>query len=223
MATIISSEIARDIELLRKGSFGDRNDVQHHVLSDTVQFQIGIPADGYILFGRGQGSALNATTTKQKYETNLPSNGQLPAGQTFLAKKLQVSLITYKPSADTTAVALVNAFYQVVKASYWQFRIEGKSEYEFETHGNVFFPSVCEIGPSPTTNGDTRVGDFNHHSWTTLLTPIVLGELVTFKIIAKPGSSDATTQARLVVMNDALATQLAAIRVSLNGTLVRSK
>lgn len=224
MATIISSEIARDIELLRKGSFGDRNDVQHHVLSDSVQFQAGIPADGYIFFGRGQGSALTSTITKQKYETNLPSNGQLPAGQTFLAKKMQLALISNRPSADTDIVDYTNAFYQLIKNSYLQFRIEGKSEFEFETHGSVFFPAVCEVGDTANTLGALRVGDFNHHSWTTLLTPIVLGELVTFKVILKPGSSDtATIGPRLTVLNDALASQYAQIRCSLNGTLVRSK
>jgi hypothetical protein len=224
MATIASREIMSDLELLRKGSFGDRNDVQGHTLFDSIVPPTSAPSDGLVFFNRGQGAALTSTVQKERFETNIPTNGSaLPAGQTFLAKKLKLSLVSFLQDGATDLVNVVNAFYQVVKSSYFRFQIVGKSEYEWEAPGTVFFPTVSEVGLPPGTVDAFRVGDYNHPSIIPFVTPIVIGELVTFRLTCYTGSAVAANLTILNALLTILNTQVAYIRAELIGTLVRSK
>lgn len=214
----ITKGTARDLALMSRGSYGAGGDVQDDHIHDTLLFPA-IPGDMNFLtipiggtFGAG---------TKTRVETSLLDPGKLPAGQSFLVKKLKISLILLGRDADTSAFQRVRDFYVVMKYSHWTINIAGK-DFEWEAPGDYILPMISEVGIASAANPN-RVGDYNSHSWYNIKTPITFGELVSFNIKAQIGSGLPAITTVLTAALAALHDATAAIRVTLRGTLTRSK
>ena len=221
---MLPSHLQDDISMLKKGSFGSKADVQEHCIWDTIVFPATVSSEGIQFFTKGMGGTYGSALgfSKEKGETNL-QDGKMPAGQGFIAKKMSISLISFRAKADLDTTEVVSEFGNIIKNSYWQIQLPGKSEFESEFPGTHFFPSIQEIGYySNTPNQNAiRMGDYNHHTWMSLAVPLVLDELVTFKVICRVGAAESSAGVATSVTT--LNTRKAAIRFTFKGTLVRSK
>jgi hypothetical protein len=214
----IPRNTAKDLALMSKGSYGKGGDVQDHYLWDTVLFPAAIGEMAFFTIPIG---GTFGAGTKTKIETNLSDPRKLPAGQSFLCKKIKFDLILIGRGSDTNQYGAARDFNLLMNYSRWTINIAGK-DYEFEAPGTFFMPTIHELGAGGSAN-QNRVGDYNSHSWTIIRTPITFGELVSFDVTAEFNSGLAAIRTALTSAFANLNGLTAALRTTIRGTLTRSK
>lgn len=170
-----------DVSQMQNGSYGEMKEADDIFLWDTIA--VSTTAQEYQFFTQPIGSGNAPGKTRQR--TNMVSPGALPYGQNALVKA--ISFHYFPKVVDTTLAARVQAFYNMLEESYLQFQIINR-EFEFECPGSIFLPNVSVVtrntstGTQGVAESQGRVGDFNYHGHYILKSPIVLENLVAFKL-----------------------------------------
>lgn len=168
-----------DVAQMQNGSYGEMKEADDIFLWDTIA--VSTTAQEYQFFTQPIGSGTAPGKTRQR--TNMVAPGALPFGQNALVKA--ISFHYYPKVIGNTLASRVQAFYNMLEESYIQFQIINR-EFEFEAPGSIFLPNVSIV--NETTSGTTntvnmsRVGDFVYHGHYILKSPIVLENLVAFKL-----------------------------------------
>lgn len=218
----ITRNTATKLALMSKGTYGTGGDVLDGYMYDRELIQAAL--GDLILFRVAIGGAYG-DGRKSLVETNLQQPGQFPASQNFLIEKIKANLISGEaidaeaPIPDT----IVKAFAMVMRNSVWTISVPNR-EYEWRTTGNVFLPSILEVGAGSAPD-QVRVGDINAHSWINILTPIPIGELITVTLTVTIGNNqgDSTLRTRLLAALTVLNANKCALCAEIRGTLARSK
>lgn len=217
-----NQSVITDILLGRQGSYSQSRDVILHTLYDTRYF--GATFSDYTFFVQPIGSAWR-TGSKTLNETNMNSAGSLPNGQSFIVKRIGLSLISALEASDANGADIVQAFTNIVQSSVFELRIAGR-EYDFQAHGSEFLPNVfvnTDLAATQSTNV-TRVGDVIASGWVPLRdTPIVIGELVNFSVHQEVNNPDTAVQTILNANSTLLNGEYCTMKVSLQGVLTRAK
>lgn len=217
---MITKGAKNDILLGASGSYSTARDILKHRVWDTYPFAATI--GNHVFFSQPQGSQWKAAgQAKRLNETNVTTAGQLPNGQTFLVKRIGVSLISPLAQNQSEVETLVQSYYNIMQSSVFDIQIAGRS-YDYQIHGREFLPAVavCEVG----TANVNRVGDFITGGWSSLdNTPIFIDQLVNFNVNLTLNNADANV---VTILNAGCADLLAAycaMQVTLEGTLTRAK
>lgn len=158
---------------------------------------------------------------KSENETNLVDSGKLPAGQTFLAKKMHVRCITFAALTETVPEDLIQAFYNILHSSYFNIKIASR-EFETQIHGTQFTPSIAISGSIATAH--VRCGDTIASGTVNLEpTPIFIGSLISFSVKQVLNNPDTGVVTILNACATALNTAKSVMQVILEGTLTRAK
>lgn len=220
----ITKEAATDLKLGESGSYSNVGNALQHTLFDS--YLIGNATAATVLyFTQPIGAAYGAGGVKSIIETNLQSPGQLPNGQTMLVKEMSVALklnmTNYSVGTNNAIDDLINAYYTMQENSTWEIEIAGRS-YDFQIPGSEFIPTIHGVGIASTNIGPIRaVGDVIMSGWSKIrATPIMIAQLVTFKVIQRCASVNAAAQ--LTAAFAKLNNQEAEIQVRLRGLLTRS-
>ena len=220
----LTPEEVRDIALGKGGSYGVSRDVIKHTIWDTRFFGAAVSSNSF--FTQPINTNWLGTGIKTRNETNMLDTGKLPNGQTFLIKRIGVSLILPIAASVATAQTHVQAFYNIMQSSVFQIRIAGR-EFDFECHGSQFVPSVAVSAPTATDIASTRVGDVHASGWISLdYIPIFVGPMVTFSVAQTVENAHPALIAAGGVLPASfalLAGVYAGLQVKLDGVLTRAK
>lgn len=181
MGKTITRQTAQDVAQMGNGSYGDMKEADDIFLWDTIA--VSTTAQEYQFFTQPIGSGTAPGKTRQR--TNMVAPGALPFGQNALVKA--ISFHYYPKVVGSTLATRVQAFYNMMEESYMQFQIINR-EFEFEASGSIFLPNVSVVTQVSTTGtqgvaeAQGRVGDFNYAGHYILKSPIVLQNLVAFKL-----------------------------------------
>lgn len=205
---------------IREGTYQGPSDVQDHYLWDTLAIPSSTTTNGVMSFFTAPQSP-----TKPLAKTNLQDAGKLPTGQAFVAVAIRPQLdLSFAsgalPNVTDAACNLVNDFYRVLENSAVQFEISGR-QYDLQAPAGIWQnPVALSVGSADVaTSLVARVGDYNHKGWVSLNTPIIIGELVNFKLNLYLNSSDTLLKNAI----DALAAAGCSIKWIMRGTLERLK
>lgn len=211
----------RDIALGRGGTYGLSRDVIKHQLWDTRYFTAAT-VDNSTFFSQQRGAPWRNSSSKSVNETNMLDNGRLPAGQTFLIKRLGVRFISAQGTAATNAARIIQGFYNVMQSSYFELKIAGR-DFDLQVHGSQFLPTAPISGVNTTTL-PVRVGDSIASGWYSLdYIPIFLNEMVSFSIEHKFSNPDSNVLSVLSQDATLLAGDNVSMQVILEGVLTRAK
>lgn len=211
----------RDIALGRGGTYGLSRDVIKHQIWDTRYFTAAT-VDSSTFFSQQRGAPWRNSSSKSVNETNMLDNGRLPAGQTFLIKRIGVRFISAQGTAATNAARIIQAFYNVMQSSYFELKIAGR-DFDLQVHGTQFLPTVPVVG-ALATNNVVRVGDSIASGWYSLdYIPIFLNELVSFSVEQRFGNPDANVLSVLTQDASLLAADYVSMQLVLEGVLTRAK
>jgi len=161
---------------------------------------------------------------KTKNETNLSDSGKLPNGQTFLAVRMGIALISAFPYTGLNAADVAQSFINVVQSSVFEIRIAGR-EFDFQIHGRQFLPSLAINGDNGSVVASThRVGDMIASGWVNLNpAPIFIDQLVSFNVAMLFNNPDTNVQLTLQQGLSILAGYYSTMQVTLEGFLTRAK
>lgn len=216
----LTAPAANDIALGKGGTYSMSRDAIKHNVWDTRYFTDATMNDWtYYSVPIGGAWQVGAKTLS---ETNLTDSGKLPNGQTFLAKRFGVSLISPIAADEAALETVVQAYYTWIQHAVYEIRIAGR-EFDFQVHGRQFLPPVAAVGVG--TAESIRVGDEIASGWISLdNTPIFIDQLVSFSVAERVNAADVTN---VVPIIQAAATLLNAnkcyIQVCLEGFLTRAK
>ena len=211
----------RDIALGRGGTYGLSRDVIKHQIWDTRYFTAAT-VDTSTFFSQQRGAPWRNSSSKSVNETNMLDNGRLPAGQTFLIKRIGIRFVSAQGTAATNAARIIQAFYNVMQSSYFELKIAGR-DFDLQVHGSQFLPTAPIMGVN-TTNPGIRVGDSIASGWYSLdYIPIFLNELVSFSVEQRFGNPDSNILTVLQQDATLLATDNVTMQMILEGVLTRAK
>jgi hypothetical protein len=215
----LTQQNANDIAMGQGGSYSASRDVQKHFIWDTRFF--GTTISDFVYFSQPINAAWGGTGfTKGRIETNFTDSGKLPNGQTFLAKKIRVALLSFLGTAATNGAVVVQAFVNLIQSSMFQLKIPGR-EFDMQIPGSIFVPtiSVDTITTVGTRKGDLIASGIVNFSDS----PIFIDQLVGFTVEQYVANADTNVitilNADCVVLNGANCKML----VALEGTLTRAK
>lgn len=219
---VITKGLADKLALGANGSYSNEGNALQHTLYDTARAPAALGAN-VNYFTQPIGAAY-ANGNKTIVETNLSDPGKLPNGQTFLATSMSVALKVNAASAAAASNELVddvlNGFYSYMENSIFEIVIAGR-EYEYQVPGTEFLPTVHYAGAA--TAASITLGQYWTSGWTKLnLTPVVLGQLVSFSVRQIMGNQ---ITAGVTAINTAMAllnAQNAELQVRLRGVMTRS-
>jgi hypothetical protein len=219
------------IQLGAGGSYSTSRDAIRHQVWDSRYFSAAPSDNTYFTQPIGAGWRVG---TKTKNETNMADSGKLPNGQTFLATRMNVSLISEYDVGLTTASSWPNAslmaqaYTNIMQNSVFEIRVAGR-EFDFQIHGAQFLPSLAINGYNAGTAGSVaRIGDTIVSGWVKLEpSPIFLDELVSFNVTQIVVNADTTNiMATGKPLNNSflwLYTYYCTMKVTLEGMLTRAK
>jgi hypothetical protein len=204
MAYITGAE-ANQIQKMDAGSYGGRGDLLRHTLYDTNTITTGPIQEFFTTPQSG---------TKPVTDTNLRDTGKLPAGQSFITMAVEFSFINVgtADALTTQAQHFLNAFQQ----SQFKLNIAGR-EFDLEVSGNEFLPGMIQSGVG--TGATPQTGFFIKDGRIRVKPNIVLGELVSFKVVQTYNTQNAGVLASLT----ALAAANCRVQYRLCGMLKRLK
>lgn len=208
------------IDLGKGGSYSLSRDVLKYHLYDSLI--IGTTAVDRTFFSVQQGQTYG-TGQKTINETNMLDSSKLPNGQTFLINKLSIALISNFAAASTDPELITQAWVNYLQHSVLEISIAGRDP-DFQIPGSELLPRLTVNGQTGAANIAVRQGDMINSGIASLgVTPIFIGELITFSVRMRTGSPVANVQTIL----DANATLLngdeAEMRCTLEGVLTRAK
>lgn len=219
----LTPEALRDIALGKGGSYGLSRDVIKHTLWDTRFF--GTTVSNNSFFTQPINAPWQAAgQLKTRNETNMLDTGKLPNGQTFLIKRIGVSLVLPSVAAEDDAETIIQAYYNVMQSSVFNIRVAGR-EFDFECHGSQFVPSVAQSTITAATVNSNRVGDFHHSGWISLdYIPIFLGPMTTFSVVQTIENAHNHVIGTILPADFTLLSGVyAGVMVKLEGVLTRAK
>lgn len=210
------------LKLGQGGTYSLSRDALKHQVWDT-RFFTAATVDDHTFFVQPIGAPWRAGI-KTINETNLADSGKLPNGQTFLAVRMGIALISAFPYTGTDAADVAQAFINLVQSSVFEIRIAGR-EFDFQIHGRQFLPALAINGDNGSVIASThRVGDLIASGWINLNpAPIFLDQLVSFNVNQRMQNPDPAVAAVLAADATILAGYYSTMQVTLEGFLTRAK
>jgi hypothetical protein len=217
----LTNRAAQLIELGRGGSYSVSRDAIKHTIYDT---QI-IPAtvQDYTFFSQPVGSAFGAGV-KSVNETNLYDNGKLPNGQTFLAMRFGIALISHSAAAAVDGATVTQAFTNIVQSSIFDIKLQGR-EFDSRVHGSQLTPAIAVSTISAVTVNQHGAGQYLASGWFNLdPSPIFIDQMVSFSVQRTTSTIGIAAVAAILLANFALmSTNNCWFHVRLEGFLTRAK
>lgn len=184
------------LEQLKSGSYGKSGDLLFHTLYDQVTVQAGtVLTQEFFTTPIGQ---IVGGVPKSIALTNLRDTGKLPAGNAFIANKIRLGFFNGAATAANITTQ-INNFYTALSKCNVEIRIVGR-EFDFQCQGNLFLPNVANTALTGAADGYVRVGDYLSAGSVKLLTPVIISELVSFKVVM---NFDSTAATALTALNGA--------------------
>lgn len=220
MPNALTPGAAQELALGRAGTFGTTRDILKHYIWDTRTF--GTTISDYTFFSQPIGAAWRNTSVKSVNETNLLDSGKLPTKQTFLVKRMGISLISLEVATGVDTPDLAQAFINIIQSSVFNLKVTGR-EFEMQVHGSVFLPAIMICGANQT-NAGFRVGDIIASGWVSFDNePLFLEPLVNFSVEHKLNNPDSNVQTVLNANATLLNGKNSSMQVRLEGVLTRAK
>jgi hypothetical protein len=232
---VIPRGAVNDMAQLAGGTYGKGGDVLDGYLWDTEGFaNTNVRAETrFFQKGYGGNYGYAAGANKTLTETNLTDTGKLAAGQSFLVKAISLAFHTnleveQATKANAIAAKVLSSWYTLLRGSVFEFSFANQ-DFAWQAPGHIFLPSVSVAAGQNTTitqatdsTYGVKVGEFQHMNWISIKTPLVIGELVSFKVVMKSGTGDSTAM-QLGDATSALYSALSLMTVIMKGTFTRSK
>lgn len=217
----LTAQATRDIGLGSGGSYSVSRDAIKHQIWDTRFFQQAVI--DFTFFSQPIGSPWRLGQ-KSLTETNIYNAGQLPNGQTFLARRMGIGLLSHYLQASTNAADIAQAFVNLMQSSVFEVLIRGR-DFDFQIHGRQFLPSpIALYSDTASTVNAIRVGDMLASGWVTLdPAPIFIDQLVNFSVLHRLGNPDAQVTTILNADSSLLNGTYGDLQVTLEGFLTRAK
>jgi hypothetical protein len=216
----ITQNAANDIVLGSGGSYGTDRDVLKHYIWDTRPFSS--PITGYTFFSQQLNAVFAGGTLKTLSETNMLDSGKFPSSQTFIVKRMGVSVDLQNSTPGGTAISnQIACFFHILQHSIFEFKIAGR-EWDAQIHGRQFMPSNIAM----TGAGAEAFGSLVASGWISLEdSPIPLESMATFSVQHTVVDADPAIMVLLNAAAQGIAynSQAAYMRVILEGTLTRGK
>ena len=216
---MLTQSSANDIQMGQGGSYSASRDVIKHWIWDERFFSTTISDFSY--FSQPINAAWGTIGSKTKGETNFTDSGKLPNGQTYLAKKLRISLMAFSSAAAVNGATICQAFTNIMQSSVFQIQIPGR-EFDLQIHGSMFLPSVSV---DTITTVSQRKGDLIASGMISFSeSPIFVDQLVGFNVVQNILNADVTNVIPILNANAALLNaNFCKMQVLLEGTLTRAK
>lgn len=216
---VLTQKASNALKLGKNGSYSNEGVVQQHTLYDS-SFTAATLRATTSFFTVPQGGA------KTQTETNLSDSGKLPNGQSFLIEKIGFALKAnvVGDAVLTNVNAILSAYFNIMQNSIFEIQIASR-DFELQIPGSMFLSPIPVAGNSTMLAATDRLvnqGEIMSGGWYKLgVTPISIGNLVSFKVIMHSGSGNGTLAAILNTASGLLLTQLAQIECRLGGILTK--
>ena len=215
---MLTAQMGNDIAMGQGGSYSASRDVIKHWVWDTRYF--GTVISDFSFFSQPINAAWGAIGAKTKSETNFTDSGKLPNGQTFLAKKIRIALLSFLGAAATNGTTITQAFVNIISSSIFQIQIPGR-EFDLQIHGSAFIPS---ISVDTITTVGTRKGDLIASGVVNFSdSPIFVDQLVGFNVVQNILNADPAVITILNANATLLNGAACKMQVLVEGTLTRAK
>ena len=218
---MLTQKAAQLIELRRGGSYSVSRDAIKHTVWDTWLIPATVQDNTY--FSQPVGAAFGAGV-KSVNETNLYDSGKLPNGQTFLAMRMGLALISHSAAAATDGATVAQAFTNIVQSSVFEVKLQGR-EFDAQIHGSQFTPALSLATISAVTVNQHGNGMYLASGWVTFdPSPVFIDQLVSFQVTQRVSTIGIAAVAAILLANFALLnTNNCWFHVRLEGFLTRAK
>lgn len=176
-ARVIQRTVATDAQRIAGNTYNELSrDLQDQTFYDTLTFSTTLDRQSF--FVDGIGKILPGTTiTKTLAHTNVKGAGsRLPAGYQFLIKGLSINAQKRAWDQGETEVEFAAAVVRVLQASNFRIVFPGR-DFDFETPGDAWLPTICATDSSTTATSVARTGDFLANKLLPLRNQIVIGSI----------------------------------------------
>lgn len=215
---MLSNAAKQLIDMQRGGTYSLSRDALKHRIWDSRTFSATISDNDYFVQPIG---AAWVTGSKTINETNMIDSGKLPAGQVFMICRMSIGCLAQTAAAGVNPNLVEQAFNLVLANSVFEIKVAGR-DFDYQIHGSEFLPRPIAV--AGTLAAAYGAGRSITNGWNRLdPTPIVIDNLVSFRVNQRIIQNNATSLAALNAGTAILNTAVSVMQVTLEGFLTRAK